>query len=198
MATARSKLSNLMDKIMHTIYDPKHDVMPPIDIAVTINPFKTKHVFSDFGDTMQNNRHKSIHKRGLVFQARYVPVPNIHGYTGIFEKGCDGIGRFSYAVPPSVNNGVISVLYGFAMKCLLDNQDSVNFFAMHSLNPQNTYNLFEHNYSNQLPQPTSLGLQIGAQTFRMAKYLAQKGCSSTKDTDPNWLSLDPMAKALND
>eukprot|EP01083_Nonionella_stella_P028274 77872_1 len=200
IGTAKDKSSDLWSKIMGTLYDPINDPVPDADLAVAANPFKTKHVFTDCGDTMQDERQKSIHKRGVVFAAEYVAIPNSFGYTGIFEKGnAYAIGRFSYAVPPEVDDGDISVLPGFAMKFLLNNEPSVNLIAMHSLAPQNTFNLFANSMSNSLPELPSIPLKFAAQSFRIAKYLAhEKLFVSPKDTNPLFLTLDPLAQALND
>ena len=192
LGNANDKLTNLWDKIMNTLYDPQTDIIPATDSATVVNPYKTKRSFTDCSDTMQN-RNKSIHKRGLVFQAKYVSIPNTFGYTGIFKTGWNyAIARFSYPTPPSLGG---NIFHGFAMKFLLDNQPSVNFIALHQIDGADSFNLFRFSYSNLIASPSSFGLKVGLQSFRMAKYLAQdKWFASSEETDPLYLTIDPMAK----
>jgi len=71
--TAEQKTNSLWNNILTTRYDPLNDIIPEADSNV-INPVCTEHVFIDKGDTMQNGRTKSIHKRDMTFLAKYIPV----------------------------------------------------------------------------------------------------------------------------
>ena len=188
--TAEVKKNTLWNNILTTRYDPLNDIIPEADTNV-INPVCTEHVFIDKGDTMQNGRTKSIHKRGMTFLAKYIPVQNNHNFTGIFRNGCEhAICRFSYANCPIKKDGVLNLTYGFAMKFLLSNKPSANIFGMHSLDGQNTYNLFKYNYTNTLPQPSSYKLKFGSYSFRIAKWLGQTSWfPSLKETNPLHLSV---------
>jgi len=185
--------NSLWENILKTKYNPTDDIIPNADTNV-INPICTEHVFNDNGDTMQNGRTKSIHKRGMTFLAKYIPVQNNHNFTGIFNSGCEhAICRFSYANCPIEKDGVVNLTYGFAMKFLLTNKPSVNIFGMHSLDGQNTYDLFKYNYTNTVPQPSSFKLKFGSYSFRIAKWLGGKTWfPSFKETNPLHLSVKKM------
>lgn len=121
-------------------------------------------------------RSKGIHCVGVVAKVKFVPNPDNHLYTGIFKGADHGIVRLSVAKPtvPILKESAP----GMGLKFLRDGVDSANLVAMYSVDGQPSYNYFEHDWSNHIPDLTSKYLIPLAEKFTTAtKYIQTIGLS---------------------
>jgi hypothetical protein len=136
-------------------------------------------VFDTAGDEfdckLTGCRNKTIHSQGNVGQIEWVDMGD-HPYTGIFKGADAGYVRMSSAKPVSAKHH--SMTPGMGVKFLRDGVDSANFVAMFSVDGQDTLNFFEHDWSNHIPDVTSLSLIPLELRFKTAtKYIQTVGLS---------------------
>ena len=114
-----------------------------------------------------------------------------HPYTGIFKGADSGYVRMSTAMPVDKNTHKITP--GMGLKLLRDGVDSANLFAMFSMDGKDSFNFFEHDWSNHAPEPhdeTLIPLEIQFKT--LTEYTQTVGLSDmatytqdgTKESDP--------------
>ncbi len=111
-------------------------------------------------DTYKNDffgaRVKYIHSVGTVAQAKFVPVANSAGYTGMWSEGCDNVFiRYSIAKADDTTKTTPAEAYdnftpGIALKFLRDGVPSANLVAMKSVNGQDSWNPFKYDFSNHI------------------------------------------------
>jgi len=110
--------------------------------------------FDTQGDDMPaqffSRRPKLIHSVGVVVDAQWKVVPNTLGYTGLFASGSSKMYlRFSLAREPTTDAGGYTP--GISMKFLRSGVPSGNMFAMYSLQGQTSWNFFDHDLTNHVP-----------------------------------------------
>ena len=109
------------------------------------------------------NKIKPIHAQGISGIIQWKSIEN-HDYTGIFKSGGLGIIRLSIALPYSKG---VSFTPGLAIKIFVDNSESINFHAMHSLDGQKDDTFFFTNaFSTSIESPKSFLLKILSNVFR--------------------------------
>lgn len=108
--------------------------------------------FDTSSDVMPAGREKLIHSEGYVAKFLFEPAGN-QSYTGGFAGANYGIVRFSFAAEPT-SSGIIPAS---AWKFLRDGLPSGNMVAMHSLDPQASFNVFENIFTNHIGAPTDGG-----------------------------------------
>lgn len=131
--------------------------------------------FSNNTDILEQGRKKHIHTFGTCTKITFIPSEN-SPFTGIFASKALGILRLSLAVPASEEGFIFSANAkpGIAVKFFVDNKPSLNTFAMPSLGGQESANLFEYNYTNDLPKP-SWSPKTAILECRFAKALEHLG-----------------------
>jgi hypothetical protein len=94
-------------------------------------------------------RKKLIHTVGPIAKVEFVSTGN-HPYTGLFTGASYGYLRFSLAVKPdpTAERGFTP---GIGIKWLRDGLPSTNAMAMYSLLGQKSFNFFEHDLTNHVP-----------------------------------------------
>ena len=117
------------------------------------------------GDTFQNgwtgSRNKYIHTVGSSATFKFVPTAeNI--YTGVFEGSDHGIIRFSVGVQPDYTKTTEAgadgnFAPGIGVKFLRDGMPSGNMVAMYSTDGQPSWNFFDFDFTNHIPDPKSAG-----------------------------------------
>jgi len=96
-------------------------------------------------------RPKLIHSVGVIARATWTARPST--FTGILGGGCkDVIFRFSLARQADATTPYTP---GIALKCLRNGVPSANLFAMYSLNGQDSWNFFKHDFTNHVPDLSS-------------------------------------------
>lgn len=95
-------------------------------------------------------RTRAIHPYGSIAKVEFVADPD-QPFSGMFEGVECGLVRMSLAAQPTET----VTLPGLGMKWLIDEQPSVNFVAMYSLDGQESFNFFENNFSNFIEPPTN-------------------------------------------
>uniref|UniRef100_A0A6B2LB55 Catalase core domain-containing protein n=1 Tax=Arcella intermedia TaxID=1963864 RepID=A0A6B2LB55_9EUKA len=112
-------------------------------------------VGDDMPDGFLGRRQKLVHSVGTTVRAKWVATSN--PYTGVF-KGCDNaFVRFSAAAQPDPTEAK-GFTPGIAVKCFRNATNSANVFAMYSLQGQSSWNFFEHDLTNHVPD---LGTDAG-------------------------------------
>ena len=112
-------------------------------------------------DTVPPGKKKFIHSVGVVSKAVFEPAPDSI-YTGLFQGSKNMIIRPSMAGAPSGNQ----LTPGVAFKMFRTGRPSANFVAMWSLDGQDSFNFFEHEFSNHVPIGNVSGaLKIGKKKF---------------------------------
>uniref|UniRef100_A0A6B2L9D6 Uncharacterized protein n=1 Tax=Arcella intermedia TaxID=1963864 RepID=A0A6B2L9D6_9EUKA len=111
--------------------------------------------FDWVGDDMPSQwfsrRPKLIHSVAVIADAKWVPLSN--PYTGVFQ-GCDNLYvRLSLATAPTTGAGGYTP--GLSLKCFRDGLHSGNMFAMYSLQGQDSWNFFQHDLTNHVPDLSS-------------------------------------------
>ena len=92
-------------------------------------------------------RKKYIHTVGALGQVEWRNLGE-HPYTGIFEGAGQGIARFSLAKEPSSSSRATAP--GMGLKLLRDGMDSANLVAMYSVDGQDSWNFFKHDFTNHI------------------------------------------------
>ena len=115
--------------------------------------------------TIYGTRSKLIHSVGTVAQVKLTSNGQ-HPFTGIFEGADHGIVRLSAAAEP--NTKVKELAPGMGLKFLRDGMDSASLVAMYSVDGQPSWNFFLNDFSNHIPNITSLSLQAVGKKFSTA------------------------------
>jgi hypothetical protein len=101
------------------------------------------------GDELETPKHKLFHTFGTTAKVRYTPDPT-KPYTGLFAETTAGLLRFSYAGPVLG----IGIVPGLGLKLLVDgDHPSENAVMMRMLDGQSEHSVFEHPFTNRLPDP---------------------------------------------
>jgi hypothetical protein len=167
--TALQKRTQLWSEIKAKPYSELPDVRSGVGIGFilsSLGTFSTLAVsFDHTSDEMPVGRRKIIHPFGTVAAVRWVPTKN-HSYTGIFQSGGHGIARLSIAGDPNL----LGNTFGMGLKIFVNKKPSVNLHVMHSLDGQGEdNNFFAHNFTNNIPEPTSLILKPLAALFALVQ-----------------------------
>jgi hypothetical protein len=124
--------------------------------------------FNWVSDEMITKRNRLIHRHGAAAKVILKPNPECP-YSGVFCSGGVGVMRFSLG-------GVVhdlakdSFAPGVALKILIDNNPSVNFHAIYSLDGQgpDNWDFFANSFSNVVDDPKDSTLRRLAAKFRDA------------------------------
>jgi hypothetical protein len=101
------------------------------------------------GDELETPKHKLFHTYGTTAKIRFTPDP-ASLYTGLFAENACGLLRFSYAGPVLG----IGIVPGLGLKLLVDgDHPSENTVMMRMLDGQSEHSVFEHPFTNMLPDP---------------------------------------------
>lgn len=107
---------------------------------------------------------KSIHRRAVVAQIRYVPEPSTR-FSGVFKDGGIGILRASLTYTPEKRG----VAPGIALKIFQNQAPSLDASFLPSLDSQGqNYNFFAKTFSNYVPKSKKLGAKFVALLFSRA------------------------------
>jgi hypothetical protein len=127
------------------------------------------------GDTFEDGffgpRTKYVHSVGSVAKAKFVPVANNGGFTGMFAEGCDNVLlRYSVAKQDDQTKGTAAGAWdnftpGIAFKFLRDGTRSANFMVMKTVNGQDSWNPFAYDFSNHIPDAEGIALNLIAKKF---------------------------------
>ena len=126
------------------------------------------------GDEMPEGRQKYIHTVGAVAQVQWQDLGG-HNYTGLFTGADYGIVRLSLASEPDEDD--LTTLPGMALKFLRDGMDSANLVAMNSLDGQESWNFFKHDFSNHIGPGSITNLPIKLIFASYAMHIQQVGLS---------------------
>jgi hypothetical protein len=101
------------------------------------------------GDELETPKNKLFHTYGTTAKVQFTPdlaTP----YTGLFAENAAGLLRFSYA-GPVIGIGIVP---GLGLKLLIDgDHPSENAVLMRMLDGQSEHSVFEHPFTNLLPDP---------------------------------------------
>jgi hypothetical protein len=101
------------------------------------------------GDELETPKNKLFHTYGTTAKIRFTPDPATP-YTGLFAENAPGLLRFSYAGPVLG----IGIVPGLGLKLLIDgDHPSENAVMMRMLDGQSEHSVFEHPFTNLLPDP---------------------------------------------
>lgn len=110
---------------------------------------------------------KLFHTYGTTAKIKFIPEQDTP-YTGIFQHGAPGLGRFSYAGPVSG----VGVVPGLGLKFLIDgDHPSENLVVMRKLDSQQLlpfprhHSVFQNPFTNILPQPVNPIMRIVKDAF---------------------------------
>jgi hypothetical protein len=132
------------------------------------------------GDTFENGwlgpRNKYIHTVGNTAKVKFVPVSNNLGFTGIFQGADYGYVRLSAAIQPDYTKTKSPIKLGnfapgLGLKFLRDGVPSANLVAMWSVDGQDTWNFFQHEFTTHISDPTTTGPKVLAEKFKAATPL---------------------------
>jgi hypothetical protein len=135
-----------------------HTTLPDVTLGVplflgsAIDSF-AHHLLRDtvtrVGDELETPKHKLFHTYGTTAKVRFTPEPGTP-YTGLFAENAVGLLRFSYAGPVLG----IGIVPGLGLKLLIDGDHlSENAVMMRMLDGQSQHSVFEHPFTNRLPDP---------------------------------------------
>ena len=135
---------------------------------------KQNPVFDTPGDELECGftgcRNKTIHAVGDVAKIKWTSL-GAHPYTGVFKGADSGYVRMSVAAPVGLP-GLPNMIPGMGVKLLRDGVESANFVAMYSVDGQKSYNFFDNNFSNHIPDPVSVTLRpLEARFATATKYI---------------------------
>jgi hypothetical protein len=103
------------------------------------------------GDELETPKHKLFHTYGTTAKIRFTPDAGTP-YTGLFAENAVGLLRFSYA-GPVIGVGIVP---GLGLKLLTDgDHPSENSVMMRMLDGQSEHSVFEHPFTNRLPDPNA-------------------------------------------
>ncbi|MBF0442042.1 MAG: hypothetical protein HQK54_09070 [Oligoflexales bacterium] len=125
------------------------ELLPLLDLALPWNKDKATEYMNVTvtrdEDMLPIGRKKIVHTYGSVAGVTFIASDETP-FSGLFKGARYGIVRLSLAVKPNV-----VILPGAAFKFFVDGKPSKNFMAMNSLTGQLSYNFFEKEFSNVLP-----------------------------------------------
>jgi hypothetical protein len=118
----------------------------------------TDHLLRDtvtrVGDELETPKHKLFHTYGTTAKIRFTPADDTP-YSGIFQDRAPGLLRFSYAGPEIA----VGTVPGLGLKFPIDGaHPSENAVLMRGLDRQSSPSVFEHPFSNLLPDPSPLNV----------------------------------------
>jgi len=126
--------------------------------------------FSTLADDMPyqfliQRRPKLIHSVGAIANARWTALSS--SFTGILGEGCrDLFIRFSLAAQPGGSSAYTPAI---SIKCLRNGIPSGDIFGMYSLQGQDSWNFFKHDYTNHVPDlSTNAGIILQRLRARFA------------------------------
>ena len=137
--------------------------------------------FDHRSDVLPEGRKKGIHTYGSVAKVKF--VANSEAYTGLYAGADHGLLRISLAAKPLPIPRL--TVPGLALKFLVDGKQSMNIFAMPSLDGIPSYNIFSATYRTQIENPKNPLLMILANAF---------GTASKDPTKINVFYLGMMAQ----
>jgi hypothetical protein len=132
--------------------------------------------FDYVSDQIPLDRQKLIHSVGSVGKVEFVPSGVQHNYTGVL-KGCKNVFlRISIAKQPneskkyhSADGAADNYVPGFGIKFMRDNVESANLVAMYGVMGQSSWNYFLNDFSNHIPEGTSIALKTLGIKFATAQ-----------------------------
>jgi hypothetical protein len=152
--TAGEKQSILWNQILDTPYDHLPTSDPSLSLWHLFVSSFLQTSFTHTSDEMPVGRPKLIHTYGTVAQVELIMNVPASKYTGIFRSGGIGLARLSLAKQAG------SFTPGMGLKILVDQQPSVNFQVMYSLDGQgDDRNMFENKFTNVVEAPKSFILK---------------------------------------
>ena len=105
------------------------------------------------GDELPSGRKKITHNVGVVGRVVWRNRGR-HPYTGIFRGANHGMVRLSFIAQPNPLKPVgFNPRPSMGLKFLRNGMDSANLVAMFSLNGQQSWNFFRHDWTTHLPTP---------------------------------------------
>ena len=112
-----------------------------------------------------------------------------HPFTGLFTGADSGVVRLSFAGQPDIT--IQHTTPAMAIKFLRDGVDSANVVASQSVDGQDSWNFFEFDFSNHLPQPTNPDLApLGAKFSTATNYIQSVAVSSWAQFDQNGTAVE--------
>lgn len=150
--TSKQKQNILWENISKTPYSAEElsSKLKDPNIFKTLSLFSADFLMSTFlhvSDEMPLDRLKLIHTYGSAAKVELEIDPS-SPFTGIFQTGGHGIVRLSIAKQKS------PFTPGMALKILIDENPSLNFHVMNSLDGQDSTNFFEREFSNVILPPS--------------------------------------------
>ena len=129
----------------------------PLFIGAAFDSF-AHHLLRDtvtrVGDELETPKHKLFHTYGSTAKVSFTPQPGTP-YSGLFAAKAVGLLRFSYAGPVLG----IGIVPGLGLKLLLDgDRPSENAVMMRMLDGQSEHSVFEHPFTNRLPDPNATNM----------------------------------------
>jgi len=108
------------------------------------------------GDELETPKHKLFHAYGTTVKIRFTPADDTP-YSGSFQDSAPGLLRFSYAGPVVA----VGTVPGLGLKFPIDGaHPSENAVLMRGLDPQSSPSVFEHLFTNLLPDPSPLNVTM--------------------------------------
>ena len=143
----------------------------------------------DFQCTSDGCRTKDIHSIGVVSKVKLETVES--PFSGIFKGADYGLIRHSTAGPYDPNTKLLKP--GLGLKLLRDGVDSANLVSMYSVDGQDSWNYFKHDWSNHIPATTSPSLvPLGIHFYTETDYIQAVGLSDMAAYDQAGNSVDPV------
>lgn len=119
-----------------------------------------------------STRLKYIHTVGAVGKVKWVDLGG-HDYTGIFQGATEGIVRLSLAKEPSTS--ALNTAPGMGLKFLRDGMDSANLVAMYAVNGQESWNFFENDFVNHIPEISGILAVLASKFYTATNNIRQVG-----------------------
>lgn len=114
-------------------------------------------------------RPKIIHSVGVVGIVNWESNGK-HNYTGLFKGATSGFARLSLAGAPALGSSP-HMVPGIGLKFFRNRMSSTNMMAMYSLSGQSSFNFFEHDFTNHVPElgtSASVVLRLARSAFAAA------------------------------
>jgi len=150
--------------------------------------------FSAMGDQMPKGqvygiRDKLIHSVGTISKIKWVSK-GTHPYTGMFKGANYGFARLSLAQEP--DSKVNNIRPGIGVKLLRDAQESANFVAMFGVDGQSSWNFFENDFFNHIPNATAADTKILSNKFsEQTDWITEVGLSEMATYDQSGRKVTP-------
>ena len=126
----------------------------------------------------------------MVGKIKFKANPDNKLYTGVFQGADHGIIRLSTATPTLPVNKQMTP--GMGVKFLRDGIDSANLVGMYSVDGQNSYNFFEHEWANHVPDPKALYLIPLLEKFTaVSKFIQTVGLSDMASYGQDGSKVEP-------